>query len=132
MLLLVVVNAVTRGSESRGTQDHILLSQFLRLPQPGGPDPRIYIPQGQGGPRALGSFSVASYDSQGYGGGILSRLHKGKWATVSFIGLKRTKILPLLPACSLPRKRVCCFKRSKVNRIYFLVNVLLKKIGNCN
>jgi hypothetical protein len=26
-------------------------------------------------PRALGSLSVASYDSQGYGGGILSRLH---------------------------------------------------------
>jgi hypothetical protein len=25
-------------------------------------------------PLALGSFSVASYDSQGYGGGILSRL----------------------------------------------------------
>jgi hypothetical protein len=28
--------------------------------------------------RALGSLSVASYDSQGYGGGILSRLHTGK------------------------------------------------------
>jgi hypothetical protein len=28
-------------------------------------------------PRALGSLSVASYDSQGYGGGILSRLHTG-------------------------------------------------------
>jgi hypothetical protein len=25
--------------------------------------------------RALGSLSVASYDSQGYGGGILSRIH---------------------------------------------------------
>jgi hypothetical protein len=28
-------------------------------------------------PRALGSFFVASYDSQGYGGGILTRLHMG-------------------------------------------------------
>jgi hypothetical protein len=28
-------------------------------------------------PRALGSLSVASYDSQGFGGGILSRLHTG-------------------------------------------------------
>jgi hypothetical protein len=36
--------------ESRGTQDHILLSQFLRLPQPGGPGPRIYNPQEQNGP----------------------------------------------------------------------------------
>jgi hypothetical protein len=26
-------------------------------------------------PRALGSLSVASYDSQGYGGGMLSRPH---------------------------------------------------------
>jgi hypothetical protein len=33
-------------------------------------------------PRALGSIFVASYDSQGYGGGILTRLHTGlqtKW-----------------------------------------------------
>jgi hypothetical protein len=29
-------------------------------------------------PRALGSFFVASYDSQGYGWGILTRLHTGK------------------------------------------------------
>jgi hypothetical protein len=28
-------------------------------------------------PRALGFLSVASYYSQGYGGGILSRLHTG-------------------------------------------------------
>jgi hypothetical protein len=28
-------------------------------------------------PWALGSLSVASYDSQGYGGGILSLLHTG-------------------------------------------------------
>jgi hypothetical protein len=32
------------------TQDHILLSQFLKLPQSGGPGPRIYISQEQGGP----------------------------------------------------------------------------------
>jgi hypothetical protein len=36
-------------SESRRTHDHILLSH-LRLPQPGGPGPRIYIPQEQRGP----------------------------------------------------------------------------------
>jgi hypothetical protein len=52
----------------------------LRLTQPGGPGPRIYIPQKQGGPvtpQALGSLLVASYDSQGYGGGILTHLHIG-------------------------------------------------------
>jgi hypothetical protein len=50
LLLLVIARAVMLGSESRRTQDHILLSQLLRLPQPGGPGPRIYIPQEQGGP----------------------------------------------------------------------------------
>jgi hypothetical protein len=50
LLLLVLASAVLLRSESRGTQDHILLSQFLRLPQPGGPGTRIYIPQEQGGP----------------------------------------------------------------------------------
>jgi hypothetical protein len=48
-LLLVLASTVPLGSEPRGTQDHILF-QFLRLPQPGGPGPRIYIPQEQGGP----------------------------------------------------------------------------------
>jgi hypothetical protein len=70
----------TLGWKSRGTRDHILLSQFLRLPKPGDPGPRIYIPQGQGGPDippALSSLSVVSYVSQGYGGGILTRLHTG-------------------------------------------------------
>jgi hypothetical protein len=50
LLLLVLANAVPLGPESRGTEDHSLLSQFLRLPQSGGPGPRIYIPQEQGGP----------------------------------------------------------------------------------
>jgi hypothetical protein len=47
---------------------HILL-YHLRLPQPGGPGSRIYIPPRNRMallyPRALGSLSVASYDSQG-------------------------------------------------------------------
>jgi hypothetical protein len=50
LLLLVFASVVPLGSESRGTHDSILLSQFLRLPQPGGPGPRIYIPQKQGCP----------------------------------------------------------------------------------
>jgi hypothetical protein len=36
--------------QSHRTQNHILLSRFLRLPQPGRPGTRIYIPQEQGGP----------------------------------------------------------------------------------
>jgi hypothetical protein len=49
-LLLVFASAVILRSESRGTHDHILLSQIWDSPQPGGPGPRIYIPQEQGVP----------------------------------------------------------------------------------
>jgi hypothetical protein len=48
-LLLGLAKAVTIASKSRRTHDHILLSQ-LSFPQPGGPDPRIHVPQEQGGP----------------------------------------------------------------------------------
>jgi hypothetical protein len=52
-----------------------------RLPQLGGSVPRIYIPHEhheQGGPVIPpGSLLVAVYDSQGYGGGIWTRLHMG-------------------------------------------------------
>jgi hypothetical protein len=49
-----------------------------RLAQPGGPGSRIISPQEQGGPvipPGLGVVFIASYDSQGYGGGIRTRLH---------------------------------------------------------
>jgi hypothetical protein len=52
-LPLALASAVIFGSESRGTRDHILLSQIRDF------------------------LFVASYDSQGYGGGIRSRLHTG-------------------------------------------------------
>jgi hypothetical protein len=48
-LLLGLARAVTLGSRSHRNHDPILLS-LLRLPQPGGPGPRIYIPQEQGDP----------------------------------------------------------------------------------
>jgi hypothetical protein len=80
LLLLCLTRAVPLGSESRGTQDHILLSHFLRLLNLEGQIP-IFISPSDGGvhlySRALGSLSVASYDSQGYGGDILTRLHTG-------------------------------------------------------
>jgi hypothetical protein len=67
------------GSKSLRTHDHILLSH-LRLPQPGEPGPRIYIPQEQGGPfipLGTGFPFVTSYDSHGSSGGILTCLHMG-------------------------------------------------------
>jgi hypothetical protein len=45
-----------------GTEDHILLSHFLRLPQPGGPGPRIYIPQDQAGLKTI-FYCPTSWDS---------------------------------------------------------------------
>jgi hypothetical protein len=47
--LLVLASAVILRFQFRGTQDQILFSDS-RLPQPGGPGLRIYIPQEQGGP----------------------------------------------------------------------------------
>jgi hypothetical protein len=42
-------SAITQWSEPLITRNHTFLSH-LRLPQPGGPGSRIYIPQEQGGP----------------------------------------------------------------------------------
>jgi hypothetical protein len=50
-MLLTLASVVFLGSESHGTRDHILLSQIWDFP------------------------FVASYDSQGHGGGIRTRLH---------------------------------------------------------
>jgi hypothetical protein len=47
-------------------------------PKPGGPGLYIYVPRDRVAhlyPLAPGSIFVASYDSQGYSGGILTRLH---------------------------------------------------------
>jgi hypothetical protein len=52
-MLLGLASAVFLGSESLGTHDHILLSHIGT------------------------SLFVASYDSQGRGGGIRPRLHTG-------------------------------------------------------
>jgi hypothetical protein len=52
-LLMVLASAVILGSESRGTRDHILLSQIRDF------------------------LSVAFYEPQGYGGGVRPRLYTG-------------------------------------------------------
>jgi hypothetical protein len=50
LLLLGLASSVHPESKYRGTQDHILYFQLLRLPEPGGTGLRIYIAQGHGGP----------------------------------------------------------------------------------
>jgi hypothetical protein len=78
-MLLSLARAVTLESNTPRKHVHILLSRF-RLPQPGGSGSHIYIlwnKVAQLYSRALGSLFVASYDSQGYSGGIQTRHHTG-------------------------------------------------------
>jgi hypothetical protein len=79
-LLLVLASAVTLRSESLGTHDHILLSLIRHSPKLEVQvlvfiSPRNRVTQFY--PQALGSLFFASYDSQGYGGGIRPRLLTG-------------------------------------------------------
>jgi hypothetical protein len=79
-LLLVLARAVILRSKSRGTHDHILLSQIRDSPNLEDQVPVIISPRNRVAqlyPQALGSLFVASYDSQSYGGGIRTRLHTG-------------------------------------------------------
>jgi hypothetical protein len=79
-LLLVLASAVILVSESSGTLDQILLSQIRDSPNLEGEVPVFISPRyrfTQLYSQALSSRFVASYDSQGYGGGIRTRLHAG-------------------------------------------------------
>jgi hypothetical protein len=77
-LLLGFASVVILRSESRGTHGHILLSQIRHSPKVEGQVP-VFISRrkrvSQLYPQALGSLFIASYDSQGYDGGIRPRLH---------------------------------------------------------
>jgi hypothetical protein len=79
-LLLALASAVNLRSESRETHHHILLSQIGDSPNLEGQVP-VFVSRrnrvAQLYPQVLDSIFVASYDSQGYGGGIRLRLHTG-------------------------------------------------------
>jgi hypothetical protein len=76
-LLLALASTVILGSESHGTHDHILVSQIRDSPNLEGQIPVFISPRNRVAQlylHALGSFFVASYYSQGYGGGIRTHL----------------------------------------------------------
>jgi hypothetical protein len=76
-LLLTLVSAVILRSESDGTHVHILLFLIRDSPNLEGQVPIFISPRNrlsQLYPQTLGSLFVASYDSQGYGGGIQTHL----------------------------------------------------------
>jgi hypothetical protein len=79
-LLLALASAVILCSESHGTHDHIFLSQNRDSPNLEDQEPVFIFPRNRVArlySQALGSLFVASYDSQGCGGGIRPRLHTG-------------------------------------------------------
>jgi hypothetical protein len=84
--MLILASAVILRSESRGTHDHILLSQIRGSPNLGGQVPLLISPRNRVSrlrSQVLGSLFVASYNSQGYGGGFDPRLHTGGYVIES-------------------------------------------------
>jgi hypothetical protein len=106
-LLLGLARAVILGSMSRRTHDHILLSH-TRLPQPGGPGSRIYIPPGTG---------WLSYTRTGFPFRRLLRLVRLTWKYFKPPPHRLTRLVLHITARHGPhRKRISqqffyCFKR---------------------
>jgi hypothetical protein len=72
-LLLALDSALILGSESRGTHDRILLSKIRDSPNLEGQAPVFIFPRNR--VAHLYPLFIASYYSQGNGGGIRTRLH---------------------------------------------------------
>jgi hypothetical protein len=89
--LLVLASAVFLGSESCGTHDHILLPQFLRLPNPVGPGSHIYIPQEQGGPVILPGILFTFITSLH----IHTHTHTYVWMKIQFVRRRKHFTSPL-------------------------------------
>jgi hypothetical protein len=93
-LLLVLTSTVILRSNSLGTHDHILLSQIQNSPNLEGQVPYFLCPRNrvaQSHPQALGSLFVASYDLQGYSGGVVSgkdTLRLGVYCQSGRLGIK--------------------------------------------
>jgi hypothetical protein len=86
-LQLLLALASTLRFESRGSHDHILLSHIRDSPNLEGQvsifiSPRNIVAQLY--PQALGSLFIASYNMQGYGGGIRFCLHMGHFSYFPF------------------------------------------------
>jgi hypothetical protein len=73
-LLLALASAVILRSESRGTHDHVLFSQIRDSTNLDDQAP-VFVSRRKLYPQVVGSVFITSYDSQGYGGGIRTRLH---------------------------------------------------------
>jgi hypothetical protein len=74
----VICSAIIHWLESHRTHNHILLSH-LRLLQPGGPGPRIYISQEQGGPVIPSSIGLVSFSSPLMARRTMAEVFKPAW-----------------------------------------------------
>jgi hypothetical protein len=92
-MLLVLASAVILRSESRGTHDHISLSQIRDSANLEARSPYLY-PPGTGWPGYTPRHCVPSYISQGYGGGTRPRLHEG---LILFAFASSACVLAILP-----------------------------------
>jgi hypothetical protein len=105
-LLLGLASAVILRSESRGTHDHILLSQIRDSPSLEGQVPVFISPRNGLArlyPQTLGSLFVASYDSQGCDGGIRPHLHTGLPELSLHLRILQVKVKVMLrPTVSRP------------------------------
>jgi hypothetical protein len=93
--LLALDSTFILRSESRGTHDHILLSLIRDSANQERQVPVFISPRnrlGQLYPQALGSIFIAFYDSQGYDGGIRTRLHTGLLSCLSLSLMLRPKV----------------------------------------
>jgi hypothetical protein len=127
-LLRVLASAVILGFEFRGTRDHILLSQIWDSHNLEGQVPIFISPRNRMSrlyPQALGSLFIASYDSQGYGGGIRIHLHASSntapldcctTVTTIFNTLSRDTLFTFV---ALTDCHVCCSCSGAVTLFYF-------------
>jgi hypothetical protein len=86
-LLLAFTTTVIFGSESHGIHDHILLFHIRDSPNLKGHVTLFISPRNRVAqlyPQALGYLYVASYDSQGNGGGIRTCPHAGVGKSIPF------------------------------------------------
>jgi hypothetical protein len=105
-LLLDFASIIILGTQSCGTLDQILLSQIWDSPNLVGQVPVFISPRkkvAQLYPPALGSIFVASYDSQGYSGGIWTRLQEEESVINCKLVIVKQKILLVNCCCIFPR-----------------------------
>jgi hypothetical protein len=101
-----LASVVILGSESRRTQNHILLSQIWDSPILEGQVSIFISPRNrevQLYPQALGSLFIAFYDSQGYGGGIRTLLHTGLHLPTYLCALGFEVLSPVVIKCYVVR-----------------------------